>query len=429
MSLLSRQPVGLAVMATAGSLILFISLGIRSVTGLFIVPVSTDLGWGRETLSLGIAMLNLVWGITNPFICAWADKKGSSPVIFLGGLLYATGLALLALAGRLFIGPGVVITGLGVFMGTATAATGLSIVLGLLGKTFYSIRGADDRQRLIVFGVVSAVSQMGQFVLSPVLQAVIKGNGWRTAVWLPKSWRRRLQNSKTSLVSNTSKSTENPITTETEPQSLREAIFEALTSKPFIMISFAFSVCGLIGATSTLGTGLAGYLPRFFRLKLKNVLMLVYFYRGVMITTFLLVLTYGVDKTNGNEAIKTGIVLGFSFLIGFAWLTTVPLTTALLSNIYGTQYLGTLSAITFLGHQIGSFMGSYLGGLEYDRTKSMTVCWWMSVALAVFAGCMHFIADDSPPSRKSRPIVGAGVVPTVDEKRRTRGPRLFARKN
>ncbi|KAJ3218366.1 hypothetical protein HDU67_005915 [Dinochytrium kinnereticum] len=561
---MAMQPPGLLVMASAGALTLFISLGVRSVTGedaaisstplrltqhsvtrgLFIVPVSIDLGWGRGVLSLAIAALNMAWGITNPFICAWADTHGTGPIIFLGGLLYATGLALLALAGTNSITPPIVIIGVGVLMGTATAATGISIVLALLGKTFYSVRGADDRVRLIVFGIVSAVSQMGQFVLAPVCQALIKSSGWRVSVWMlcglslvllpmaiflreKKSVKRAEVEEEVvsgeTTVAEPGKSDEGPSTfaaadsiadsenillkerdikvltaldragtqivvpidptssTDTkkdtgtflaskeltavaseldteaaqqiiddgEPRSVREAIQEALTSRPFLMISSAFFVCGwhigfigthipgvaedngvspttaswtisLIGATSTIGTGLAGYLPRFFRVKVKTVLTLVYLYRAIMISAFILILRYVVDKKNPSAA--SGVTLAFSFLIGFAWLTTVPLTTALVSNIYGTKYLGTLSAITFLGHQIGSFLGSYLGGLEYDRSPdaSMTGCWWASVALGVFAGTMHFLADDCPPVRK-RVVVGAGVVPGDTEVRREHG--------
>ncbi|KAJ3118607.1 hypothetical protein HDU96_000068 [Phlyctochytrium bullatum] len=544
--------------------------------GLLVLPVSTDLNWGRQTLSLGIALLNLMvsvgsnainilqWGISNPFLCAWADSKRTTALIlFSGSLLYALGLALLTLAQQ--IGAPLAILGLGVFAGVATAATGISIVLALIGKRFYSVRGADDRQRLVVFGVVSAVSQLGQFALSPVVQAVIKAYGWRPAVWVmagltlamaplaallrdrppvppatlestatvdesPTTSAKLAKgesadfetatqmnsdvheestdtsdikvvmaldrsatqivvplNAKTAAVAEddvkflvaekpaegsgdgisadlkpaahiTAEVAEEVGATEpqqmafSEPRSLREALQEAFTSSPFYMITFAFFTCGwhigfisthlvpeaidhgvsasnsawtlsLIGATSTIATASAGYLPRLFRLRVKSVLSLIYFFRAVTVSAFFVVLRYwlGGRRAAGagegpGEGAATSVVIVFSVISGFAWLTTVPLTTALLSNIYGTKYLGTLSAITFFSHQVGSFLGSYLGGVEYDRAGAMDGCWIATVVLAFLASLMHLTQDDTPPVRRMGPevegaVVGAGVVP------------------
>ncbi|KAJ3098321.1 hypothetical protein HDU97_004132 [Phlyctochytrium planicorne] len=527
-------------MATASSLTLFISLGIRSILGVFVVPISSDLGWPRQTLSLGIAILNLVWGISNPFVCAWADtRRATALVVFLGGISYAVGLSLMALAGQSFVVPAVAILGLGLFMGLATSSTGPSIVLALLGKTYFAVRGSDDRKRLIVFGVVSAMSQLGQFILSPISAQLIKSFGWRTGMWtlaitalliLPlslflkekkaapsppvdvemasvvkeedgppntkdeedigsTSQPQEPQESKTSLIPSRSipeasiaesqnvlihkesnvkvltalddigtqivveeatsenesqeklpaKKTEAlaeaQVVDDGEPRSLAEAIKEAFSTRSFLMISSAFFVCGwhigfigthipgvatdnlvpaslaswtisFIGATSTIGTAFAGYLPKLFNLKLKSVLSLLYLYRGIMITIFLLILELKI-RGNENGDAASALVLTFSFMIGFAWLTTVPLTTALISNIFGTKYLGTLSAITFFGHQFGSFLGAYMGGIEYDLspTKSMTGSWIASIVLAIFASTMHFLADDNPPIRRSRTVL------------------------
>ncbi|KAJ3098322.1 hypothetical protein HDU97_004133 [Phlyctochytrium planicorne] len=555
----------LILVATASALIMFISLGIRSIMGLFVVPISTDLGWGRQSLSLAIAVQNLIWGIINPVVCALGDTKGTFPIVFVGGFIYAAGLAVLAVAGYSFVQQGVIIAGMGLLNGFATAATGNSIILAYCGKRFFPVRGADDKKRLVVFGILAAVAQLGQFVFAPIVQAGFKGFGWRTSMWglsvtslliiplslfllvkssaekddiklesiprdiesnskdesedqvapstsrigdsappesiaesqnvliekqrdikvltaldrvgtqivvsVPEESERDKEKEKDSdgpfLTSqsaatlaaipeqilskdSTSAASETPATLSADPtgreeaSSLREAIFEAVTSRSFIMLSLAFLVCGFhigfigthipgvatdngvpaslapwtlsfIGASSTIGTGCAGYLPKLLKLKVKSVLALIYFSRSILITIFFLTLRYGVK----GETASSALVLTFSFFFGFFYLTTIPLTTALVSNIFGTKYLGTLSAITFLGHQVGSFMGSYLGGLEFDKSqdKSLAYCWWASVALGIYAGVMHLIMSDAPHSRGEAPVlVGVGIVPSEQER-------------
>ncbi|KAJ3328710.1 hypothetical protein HDU76_009434 [Blyttiomyces sp. JEL0837] len=435
--------------------------------------MSTDLNWGREPLSLGIGLALLIWGFVQPFLCAYADTRGTGAVIGLGGFVYTAALSVLACAGYVGVSREITVFIMGVGQGTGSAATSTSVVFSLLAKTVVAniaaVAGSEigfegvSRVRLILFGCVSAASQMGQFVMAPMIEAIIASNGWRTALWVltgfagfiiplafvlreqvfvkmstPAQVARKtveepvvvvdeenavdadsakvLSSGKPSAESD--RDSEVTLHESNEPATLSLAIKEALTSTPFIMITCAFFVCGwhigfigthlpsfasdngvnqataswtlsLIGLTSTIGTASAGLLPRWLRLRVKFVLALLYWGRAILITIFLVTI-----HLNPSVSVMT-----FSFLVGFLWLTTVPCTAGLVSDIYGSKYLGTLSAITFTSHQIGSFLGSWLGGLEYDTTGSTILCWWVSVGLAVVSGAVHCMIKDDPIRR------------------------------
>ncbi|KAJ3332117.1 hypothetical protein HDU76_001210 [Blyttiomyces sp. JEL0837] len=544
------KPWSTLTLSAASSIVLFLSLGIRSILGLFVGPISKDLNWGRSPISLAIGLGLLFWGLTQPFLCAYADSYNASTlVLLLGGVVYAAGIAFLATAGMAGITQPVVVITVGLFIGTGAGATGMSLVLAILGRRYEK----DQSGRLIVFAVVSALSQLGTFALSPATQAIIGRYGWRAAAWTlcglcfvmcplafivgggdrsgypsasseanadqeethendgvqlePVSSNGKpglsqqeshthevdvkpaLSSSGSSLYSemplihgkhaqqpgfltarddvgtivltpNTSTdpedhikspslafavetksksqvdnleeessnvagdSTEKLASTKTNaPNNLTAAIRQALTSRPFILITAAFFVCGwhigfiathlpsfaidaginaslsswtlsLIGLTSTIGTASAGYLPRWFGWRVKQVLAMLYAVRAVLITIFLVVVARVSD--GGSEEAVGAVVMIYSILFGFVWLTTVPLTTGLISDIYGTRYLATLSAINFSSHQVGSFFGSWLGGVEYDATSRLVVCWWTSVGLAVASASLHLLVDDTP---------------------------------
>jgi predicted MFS family arabinose efflux permease len=385
-----RLPVSIIV---CGSLICLISVGVRAGFGLFLPAVSGDLGWGREVFALGIAIQNLVWGLGLPFFGIAADKWGSGRTIALGGLCYAAGVALMSATTT----PLSFHLSAGLMVGLGLSGTGFGVVLAAMGKA------AGPERRSLALGFGAAAGSLGQFTLVPVGQMLLAAYGWQTAflllaaistLMLPLIWPLRSPPAARPVVG---------------VQSLGAALAEARRHRGYCLLTCGYFVCGfhvafisvhlpayvvdkglspeigawalaLVGLMNVAGSLLSGYVGG--RWSKKNSLCVIYASRAVVFTVFVLTPT------------SVASVLGFAVVMGFLWLSTVPLTTAVVAQIFGPRYMATLVGIVFLSHQLGSFSGVWLGGYLYDATGSYDAVWWLGVVLAVTAALLHWPIDE-----------------------------------
>jgi MFS family permease len=392
-----RLPV---VILIAGATILTLSIGIRNSFGLFLAPMSGELGLGREIFALAIAIQNLLWGLTQPFFGAACDRWGSGRVVALGALLYAAGLYQMAHAATpwdLYIGGGVLI-------GLGLSGTSFAAVLGAVGRNFPAER------RGLALGICTAGGSFGQFLMVPVGQYFIGGYGWSAGFLV------------FAVIVLSAVALAVPVggkpQVEAGSLSIGEALGAAKTHASYLLLTAGFFVCGfhvtfigthlpayltdaglppeagatalaLIGLFNIIGSFACGYLGD--KVSKKWLLTGVYAVRGVFITAFLLV-----PLTPLTAAL-------FGAGMGLLWLGTVPLTSGLVAQIFGLRSVGTLFGIVFLSHQVGAFVGVWLGGRLYDLTGSYDVVWWTAVALAVLAALLHMPINERPYVRRTAP--------------------------
>ena len=369
-----------------------LSIGTRQSFGLFLQPMTVDLRWTRETFSFAIALQNLVWGLGQPFAGAIADKYGAARVIVVGGVFYALGLMLMAYS----------TTGIafdisaGVLVGLGLSGSGFGVVMGVVG------RASPPEKRSAALGLVGAGGSFGQFVMLPFGQGLISHFGWLNALLVLAATSLIIIPLASALAGRNSAA-------HTSSQSLSAAIREAAAHKGFWFLTVSFLVCGfqtifimihlpaylvdhgmsptagmtalaLIGFFNIIGSYACGLLGG--RYSKKNVLVAVYSLRAVAITLFI------------TLPLSTYTLWGFSIAMGITWLGTVPLTNGLVAQIFGVKYLSTLFGIVFLGHQVGSFLGAWYGGLMYDLTGSYTTVWIFCVVLSVLAAALCVPVDE-----------------------------------
>ena len=380
----------------AGGLIVSLAIGIRHGFGLFNLPVTQANGWGRETFALAIALQNLVWGMSQPIFGGLADRFGGYKVMALGGVLYTLGLAGSGLSTSSF---GFVMS-TGVIIGLALACTTYSVVYGVIG------RNCPPEKRVWAMGMAAAMGSFGQFFMIPVEQELLTHFGIQntlfilaiiTSFMLPLSLILREKNYQ-------------PAQTGSD-QTIIHAIKEAFGQRSFQLLIFGFFVCGfqivfigahlasylkdmsvtypdvgrpevatialaLVGLFNIFGTYYAGKLGQ----KLPKHLLLVFIYgaRALVIAAFILL------------PLTAFTVYLFAAFMGFLWLSTVPLTNGIVAHIFGVKYLSMLSGFAFLSHQIGSFMGAYLGGYLFDVTGSYNIVWIIAIGLSIVAALANF---------------------------------------
>lgn len=377
----------------AGSFVLLLVFGIRSGFGLFLQPVSSDLGWGREIFALTIALQNLFWGAFQPFMGAISDRYGSGRTIALGGLIYTIGLLLMSQVET----PLALYLSGGLMIGLGMSGTGLAVVLGVIG------RAVSEEKRSFALGIGTAAGSLGQFWMAPMGQLFISSYGWPMALVLLSGFAFLIVPAAVALTGNNA-SIKNPAPSQ-KNQGLGEALSEAFQHRGFLYLTAGFFVCGfhvvfvgthlpaylsdqgmsaeyggwalaLIGFFNVIGAFTAGILGG--RFSKKYCLSLLYLSRGLLFTAFILLPT------------TPASVLIFSALMGLLWLSTVPFTSGLVAQIFGPKYFSMLFGIVFFGHQVGSFLGAWLGGYLYDTTGSYDVVWWISAALGFASALLHF---------------------------------------
>lgn len=388
----------------AAILIAALSFGIRQSFGLFMRPISIDLGWGREALSFALATQNLLVGIAAPISGALADKWGPGRVIMVGGALFSTGVFLMSQS----VTPTGMLLTLGFLVGIGVSACGMPLILSVVGRI------ASEKQRSLWLGLVTAGSTAGQLSLLPITQNVISTEGWVSGV-VTLSVCAAIIVPLAAFITLTSKG----LFDKNANRSLGDALIEAKGHKGYWMLTVGFFVCGFqvlfiaahlpaylvdqgigegIAATSLgvialfnmLGAWTAGYLGGHFRKK--------YLLGGLYICRSLTILIFiSLPVTNTT-------VMVFCAVIGFLWLSTVPLTSGIVAQIFGPRYMATLFGIVYLSHQLGSFSGIWLGGWLYDFYGSYQPVWYFSIALGLVAASLHLPLNDRSIERSAKTV-------------------------
>jgi len=394
-----RSPVFVLI---AAAMIVFMSFGIRQSFGLFMRPVSVDMGWGREVLSLALATQNLMIGLSAPFAGALAIRWGAPRTVALGGVIFGLGIFLMSQA----TSPEWMFGSAGLMAGAGLGACGLPLILAIVGQV------APEAKRSLWLGMATACATGGQLLIVPISQSLLSGYDWVLALIVLSLF--------AGLIVPMAFSMSGAVTKDTGQDteiSLGEALKEAGGHRGFIFLTAGFYVCGFQvafiavhlpayladqGASATLGAT-ALMLIAFFnmigswasgwmggRLSKKYLLSGIYVLRAMIIAVFIM-LPVG--------PISVSI---FAAAIGLLWLSTVPLTSGLVAQIFGTRYMGMLYGIVYLSHQMGSFSGVWLGGRLYDDTGSYDVVWWGAIALGLMSALLHLPINEKPLDRLSQ---------------------------
>ena len=386
-------------MLIGSALILALSLGVRHAFGLYLVPMSHEFGWGHNVFSLAIAMQNLVWGAVQPITGAFADKYGSKIVVAVGGALYSLGLLLMA-----FSSTGLMLNlSVGLILGLALSATSFPVLLSAVG------RAAHPDKRSLAMGIASAAGSFGQFIMLPSTLLLLQNIGWSAALVvssilialiIPLAWMLKApmyvaphisaQINKANL-------------------SFKQILVIVKNHQPFWFLALGFFVCGfqvvfigihlpgylidhgfnattgtiflaLVGLFNIVGTYSAGWLGGKY--SKPHLLMWLYGLRGIAIIAFLLL------------PLSAWTVYAFGVIMGLLWLSTVPLTNGIVANMFGVKYLSMLSGLIFFTHQIGSFFGGWLGGVNHDMTGNYNAIWMFSIALSLLGVLVHFFVNE-----------------------------------
>jgi MFS family permease len=371
-----------------GAMIVTLSMGIRHGFGLWLQPITMDRGWNRETFAFAMAIQNLCFGLAGPLAGLWADRKGAFPVLVGSGVMYAIGLVGMALAptGTLFTATA------GLLIGVAQSGCTYAVVFGVIA------RNVPADKRTWAMAAAAAAGSFGQFLMVPVENGLINAWGWQVALLglgaatlaiVPLSFGLKEQTQGAAAG---------------QQQSIAAALREAFAYPSFRLLMAGYFVCGfhlvfigvhmpsylrdnglgpgvatmalaLIGLFNVLGTFGAGLLSKHFAK--RHILAGIYATRALAILLFV------------TLPLTPWSVYVFASVMGLLWLSTVPITNGIVAQIFGVRYMSMLGGFVFLSHQIGSFLGAWLGGRLYDMTGSYAVMWWISVALGVFAALIN----------------------------------------
>jgi MFS family permease len=383
-----------------GALIVSVAMGIRHGFGLWMQPMTQTMGWGREDFAMAIAVQNISWGLIGVFSGMLADRFGAFRVIIVGALAYALGLFGMAHAAT----PQWLIVTAGVMVGAAQAGTTFAVVFGVIG------RNIPPERRSWAMGVVSAAGSFGQFLMVPTESMLITQWGWQQALVMLSVGVLIILPLSLGLREPSFTAGQSPV----RNQSIVQALIEAFGYRSFQLLMAGYFVCGfqvvfigvhlpsflkdqgmspqlastalaLIGLFNIAGTYAAGSLGQVFP---KNkILSGIYLARGIIIAIFI------------SLPITPLSVYIFAAAMGLLWLSTVPVTNAVIAQIFGVSHLSMLSGFVFLSHQVGSFLGVWLGGLIYDRTGSYDQVWFITIALSAFAALINLPVRETAIAR------------------------------
>lgn len=385
-------------MLMGSALILALSLGIRHAFGLYLMPMSHEFAWGHQVFSLAIAMQNLIWGAVQPITGAFADKYGSKIVVICGGLLYSLGLLLMAVSSTGWL----LNVSAGLILGLALSATSFPVLLSAIG------RAAHPEKRSLAMGIASAAGSFGQFIMLPSTLLLLQNFGWQAALvvsailvllLVPLAWTLKAPMYVDS----------NAPASNTPALSFKQILVIAKNHQPFWFLGLGFFVCGfqvvfigihlpgylidhgfsattgtvflaLVGLFNIIGTYTAGWLGGKY--SKPHLLMGLYALRGVTIIAFLML------------PLSIYSVYAFGMVMGLLWLSTVPLTNGIVASMFGVKYLTMLSGIVFFTHQVGSFLGGWLGGLNHDLSGNYNLVWMLSIILSIVGVLVHFKVNE-----------------------------------
>jgi len=388
-----------AVVIACGCLIAMLGFGPRSVMGLFIQPLSETRGWGRDVFALAIAIQNLLWGAGGPFAGALSDRFGPGVVLAAGGVLYGIGLALMSWADT----PGLLYLTAGVLVGLGLSGASFGVVIAGFSRL------VPPEKRSWSMGIATAAGSMGQFLFAPLGQAFIAGYGWQAAMLILAGTMLLVPLLATAFGGSGGSRGAQHVTG--ADVGFMEAIRQAFAHRSYVLLVAGFFVCGfqlafitthlppylteagisptlagwalaLIGLFNIIGSYASGVLGG--RMSKRYLLVANYFLRGTFTAAFILL------------PITPATVLIYAACMGILWLSTVPPTSGLVALMFGTRYLGMLYGFAFFSHQVGGFLGVWLGGVLYERTGSYDVVWWASVVLALASALVHWPIHERP---------------------------------
>src|SRR5438477_3850358 len=390
------------VLLVLSSVIIALCMGLRQSLGIFMRPMTLDLGLSAATFGFAIALQNIVWGVSQPFVGAVADRYGARPVLIATSFIYAAGLALMVFARSL---PGALELA-GFLAGIGTAGTGFGVLIGTIS------RATPPERRTQTVGLVAAAGSLGTMVLAPLGRGLIDDFGWKAALFgfaviagsmAILSLRIREPSATHSVAMRN--------------QKLGEAIREAMGHRGYLFMTAAFFACGfqlvfitthlstylqicgvppgvaasalaLIGFFNAIGTYLFGQLGA--RYSQKHLLALIYLLRTLIIIAFL------------AAPISQASTLVFAAAMGFLWLGVAPLITGIIGRVFGLTHFNTLYGVVFLSHQLGSFFGAWMGGVVLDRFGNYNFAWGALIAIGLTAFTLQWLMDERPPAEKKR---------------------------
>ena len=379
------------------SLILALSLGIRHGFGLFVAPMSAEFGWGREVFAFAIALQNLIWGLAQPVTGAIADRFGAMKTVVIGGGLYAVGLVLMGFSHS----PLGLSLSAGLLIGIGLSGTSFSVILGVVG------RAVPMEKRSMAMGIAAAAGSFGQFAMLPGTLGLIGWLGWSSALLA-------LGLLVALIVPLAGMLKDQPLPVAAHEQTLGEALREACGHSGFWLLALGFFVCGfqvvfigvhlpaylvdqhlpaqvgttvlaLVGLFNVFGTYIAGWLGG--RLSKPRLLTVLYLLRAVVIVAFV------------YSPLSIWSAYAFGIAMGLLWLSTVPLTNGTVATLFGVRNLSMLGGIVFLFHQLGAFLGGWLGGYLYDHTGSYDMVWQISILLSLMAAALNWPVRERPVAR------------------------------
>ena len=382
-----------------GCLAGLLTFGPRSAIGLFQIPMSMEFGWSREVFSFSIAIQNLLWGVGQPFAGALADRFGTVKMLWTGALLYGAGLIMMAHATT----PGMMTVSAGVLIGFGLSGCSFNLVIGAFGKLL------PEKWRGLAFGAGTAAGSFGQFLFPPIGNVLIEQFGWQQTLFVfGLTMLAVLPLSLTLATQGNSQRKQGP------SQSITQALGEAFRHPSYVLLVIGFFTCGfqlafitahmpaymkdvglpewvggwtlaVIGLANAAGSLLAGYLSS--RMPKRWILSFIYAARSAAVLFFIMA------PPTPTNAILFGIA------IGLLWLSTVPPTSSLVAVMFGTNYLAMLYGFAFFSHQLGGFLGVFLGGVLYERLGSYTIVWWLSIALGIASAVINLPISEKPVER------------------------------
>ncbi|MEA2953869.1 MAG: hypothetical protein QOJ96_3389 [Alphaproteobacteria bacterium] len=392
-----------AVILVCGCVVSALSFGPRSSLGLFLTPMSFAHGWGRDVFALALALQMLLWGAGQPFAGAIADRFGPFPVLAGGSILYAAGLVLMAHSST----PGMLYLTAGVLLGLGLAASSFMIVLGAFAKLM------PPQWRSLSFGAGTAAGSFGQFLISPMAVGLLGSVGWQETLVIfavivlliaPLAWT-------LAAPADTAKADD-----AVQHQSVKQSLAEALGHRSYVLLVIGFFTCGfqlffitvhlpaylvdrglsvtvgawtlgVIGLFNIIGSVGAGWLSD--KMPKRYLLSIIYFSRSVAVLVFI------------SLPASPASAVAFGAVMGLLWLSTVPPTNGLIAIMFGTKWLTMLSGLAFFSHQVGGFLGVWLGGVVFERTGSYNLIWWLSILLGVLSALVNLPIVEKPAPRLS----------------------------
>src|SRR5436190_4584088 len=398
------------VLIALSGLIISICMGLRQSLGIFMRPMTLELGISAATFGFSIALQNIVWGVSQPFVGAMADRYGARPLLIGTALLYAAGLLLMIFARTL---PGALQLG-GFLAGIGTAGTGFGVLIGTIS------RATPPERRAQTVGMVAAAGSLGTMVLAPLGQWLINDFGWHSALLAFAAIAASM-----ALISLPIREPSQKHSIDTKNQRLGDALREAMSHRGYLFMTAAFFACGfqlvfitthlstylqicgvapgvaasalaLIGLFNAVGTYLFGHLGA--RYSQKHLLAMIYLLRTLIIIAFL------------AAPISQASTLVFAAAMGFLWLGVAPLITGIIGRVFGLTHFNTLYGVVFLSHQLGSFFGAWMGGVVLDRFGNYNFAWGALIAIGLTAFTLQWLMDERPP-REGMPAGAGAAIP------------------